>query len=131
MFKTASINAQFLSRTALFSTHASGRGVNLLGWGGNEALTPEQQRDSLLARVNQITALFANNGVRKMNKFDAKRLGREKHELQMQINAIRPKTKTPGIERHVMDILREEMPKAQWDILMTRARSRLQAQEAA
>ncbi len=122
MYKATNQNIHFLARAGSFSTRPSVRGVNLLGWGEDEELTPEQQRDCLVRVVNKLHAQLKSESLTKQER---KELGRQYYEVAKQINELRPKKKTPGVVDYVMDILREEMPRRQFDILMRRALERM------
>jgi hypothetical protein len=65
-----------------------------------------------------------------LTKEQRRQLGREKAEICLQINKLRPKSRTPGIQQHIIDVLREELTKAEFDVLFKKAKKRwLEAQE--
>jgi hypothetical protein len=88
-----------------------------------EELTPEQERENLVAKkkalVNELIKCPKNSPERK-------ELARQVTDVEAQIHAIRPKKKAPGVENYIMDILREDLTKAQFNSLMTRAIKRMQ-----
>lgn len=114
-------NYHWQNRSANYSTHGSRTGRNLLGWEEDEIMTPEQERDCLVARIKQI-----DNELTSLPKKDLKRkdLGKLKFEIQAAITAIRPKMKCKGIEAYVMDVLRDELMPYEWDLLMQKAKAR-------
>ncbi len=128
MSKATQEGAQFFARAGQFSTHASRRGVNLLGWECPEDMTPEQERAALQARAKQLHALLSDKALPKDQR---KALGAELSQIGMRINAIRPKPKNQGVEKYILDILREELTAKQWDILMRRGIARMRAAQAA
>ena len=90
--------------------------------GCTDELTLEQERDnlvSILKRLQEEHKRYPKNSLKR------KYLGKKIHEIQMQINAIRPKLKAKGVEHFIIDILREDMTKAQFSILMDRAARRM------
>jgi hypothetical protein len=114
-------------RIGSFSTHGSRRGTNYLGWGLPEDMSPEDERKCLAAVVKGLTKQITD-GV--LSKEEKKEVGREILMLTTRMNAIRPKAKNTGLDRYVLDILREEMPKRQFQILITRATARMHAAAA-
>lgn len=85
-----------------------------------DELSEEQVRQNLVDKVKKIDDLIQG-----MPKGDErKRLGREKNELCQKINSIRAKKKCPGVEKYVMDILREELSSFQFKRLLHMASER-------
>lgn len=123
MYKSTSQGENFISRAGEFSTHASRSGKNLLGWELPENLEPEQQRDCLVARVKQLHLLVKC----RLSEADRYQVGQELCRLNSMINALRPAKRNPGVETYVIEILREDLPKKQFDILMGRAAARFEA----
>jgi len=120
MSKAVTTNTHWQKRASQFSTHGSRTGVNLLGWEEDESMTPEQERDALRAKLHYIDKklLTMQKGT------ERKKLGRVKHDLQERMNHLRPKTRCNGIEQYVMDVLRDELTKFQFDLLMSKAKRR-------
>ncbi len=92
------------------------------GCASDDSLTCEQKRENLVVSVKKLE--------KKMLLLDKKdperkRLGQEKHEINIQINKLRPKKRTPGIERYVIDILRERLSKFEFDKLFSEAARRM------
>ena len=116
---------QFMKREGSYSTRSSRTGANLLGWEEEEYLSPEQERDCLVAKVKQFHELFAA-----MSKSDPRRkpLADSFNRLNFRINELRPKMKTPGIERYVMEVLRQEFSRYEFDRIIKKAKS-LRAKE--
>lgn len=110
---------QFMERVASYSTVASRRGVNLLGWEEVEDLTPEQERDCIVQAKKRVQSVLQS--LPKKHP-DRKRLGQLQYELDKRINQIRPKMRCKGIENYVMDVLRTELTKFQFDMLMRKAK---------
>lgn len=123
MYKSTANGENFIGRSGSFSTHASRSGKNLLGWEMPENLPLEQQRDCLVARVKQLQIIVKG----KLSQGDKYQIGQEMFRLNCRINELRPAKRNPGVEMFVIDILREEMGKKQFDILMGRADARFQA----
>lgn len=117
MSKATILNSHWQARTGSFSTHASRKGVNLLGWdaGTVEEMTPEQERDALVAKLKKLQSLPPHE--RKLH-------GQELAQLAQRIHELRPKMRCKGIENHVMDVLRERLSKVEWDRLMSEAKRR-------
>jgi len=86
--------------------------------------TDEQRRDNLKAHLFSLRSQL--DSLPKFSK-DRKELGIRIHEIQNEMHAIRPKRRCPGIEKYILDILREEMTKFEWNRLMERARKRMEA----
>jgi hypothetical protein len=116
-------NHNWQTRTANYSTHGSRTGRNNLGWGEEEHLNLEQRRDCLVKKKKKI--------VEKLVKYhkkhpERKRLGKIQHEIEQQINFLRPKLKSgKGIYQFVFDILREKLTKPEFDALFTEANKRM------
>lgn len=91
---------------------------------GDIALTDEQRRDSLKARLEALQLVRLN-----MNKASPrfKETGREIAELCAAISAIRPKKRCPGVEQHFINVVRESVTKAQFNAWMGIAAKRLEA----
>lgn len=119
------LNSQtFLERSANHSTKGSRRGFELLDHGENAlaVLTPEEQRQNLVRRVQQIELLLQS-----MGKKDLRRevLGKEKQGLQNQIHELRPKLKgDKDVGGHFICVARERLPKALYNAIMDEASDR-------
>jgi hypothetical protein len=110
--------SQFIDRSGSFSTRASRNGSSLLGWEEDENLTPEQERDCLKEHLNGVRIKHQNC----TDKKEKKELGRLMADIALRMNKIRPKMRCPGIENYIIDILREDLTVAQFDILMKKAK---------
>lgn len=87
----------------------------------NSELTEEQKRVNLVSRYKSL-----NNKIVLLEKGpERKALGKEIAEVCSQINQIRPKKKSPGVERYVIEILREELTKYQFNRLFDKANKRM------
>ena len=111
--------ARFMQRKSEYSTRASRRGVNLLGWDEDEHLSPQQEREALVAALHaierQLTAMPRKSPERKA-------LGVQKSKLQEQISAIRPKLKGPiGLESYFLEVCKEVLSKATYSRIMDKA----------
>lgn len=121
MSKAEIKNYNWQNRTAQFSTHGSRKGVNLLGWEEVEYMSPEQEREALVARVKFVDAML----LIETNKAAKKEWGKHKHDLCLRINKLRPKTRMPEITNYVMDVLREELSTFQFNLLMKKAKKKM------
>lgn len=86
-------------------------------------LTPEQQRQCLVAKIKAIDAQI----IALPKGENRSELGKIKQEICLQINAIRPKFHgSKDALHHLFDLVKEEMPKLQfmrlWDEANRRAR---------
>lgn len=112
MYKNASDNAQRQARQLWLRD---------LVTDGAVPLTPEQERENLVAHLKAVekTLLDTPKGRRRDE------LGKKKYELQQAISAIRPKLYGPkGVERHFIEVCREELPEAQFKRFMHDASKR-------
>lgn len=126
MSKATHLNHVWQTRTASFSTHGSRKGVNLLGWDGvDEHMTPEQERAALAARAGQLQRIFEAKAYAPKDK---KRLADEFNQITARINYLRPKMRLAGIERFLLDIMRERLSKQEWNAMMQEAKRRLAAE---
>ncbi|OXS89595.1 hypothetical protein PAP18089_01611 [Pandoraea apista] len=121
-------NAHWQARTGSYSTHGSRTGANLLGWdtGTTEQMTPEQERDALVAVVKRVHEKLRD---RTISKQERRTLGQQQFELNKRINAIRPAMKCKGIEPFLLDVFREKLSRAEWDAAMKEAKRRHAAQQ--
>lgn len=117
MYKGANQNAQDAARRLRVSD---------LERGGVE-LSLEEQRASLVAKWKSLHDSIASGAIGDKQR---KRIGKEMHEIQAQISAIRPKKKAPGVENHFIAVVRESVPPAQFRIWMHEAAQRLEAEAA-
>ena len=117
-------NFNWQTRSASYSTHGSRKGTNLLGWGNNEEITSEIRKKSIIARENQII-----KQITKLPKTNKKRieLVKELNELKksrgitFKKGKITKKERGESIRMHLLDVIREEVPKARWAIWMNEA----------
>ena len=123
MSKATTNSETWRSRSACFSTHGSRRGVNLLGWdsGAVEDMTPEQERQALQARARQLHQILADRSLKRAQR---QPYIAEFVAVNARINEIRPYLKTPGIEKFVLDVLRERLSKQEWKALFDEAKRR-------
>lgn len=112
----------YIARTGSYSTHGTKGGVNLLGWDNvPENLTPEQEREALVARVKQITEILATDA---LDGEQRRQLGALQARLCKRINHIRPKIRFRGLEAFFCDVVREELGPAKYRLLMMDAKHR-------
>ncbi len=86
-----------------------------------DTLTLEQKRDnlkSILSVLKQKLDILKLLGKTKGQRRD---LGLEIERVSLEINKLRPKKKAPGVERYIMDVLKEDLNKCQWNALMKKA----------
>lgn len=112
MYKNASNNAQRQARQLWLRD---------LMKDGVVALTPEQERENLVAHLKAVEkSLLETPKGRRRDE-----LGKKKYELQQAISSIRPKMKGPkGVEKHFIEVCREELPEAQFKRFMHDASNR-------
>ncbi len=89
----------------------------------NEELTPEQMRENLVMQMKKLEKLIL---AEPKGSVERKKLGKLKAEINLQINAIRPKKKAPDIQQAFMDICRERMSKLEFEKIMNLAIDRLE-----
>ena len=75
---------QFMDRVASFSTRASRRGVNLLGWEVDESLSLEQQHQCLKDRLKYLKLIHQN-----LQGEDKKICGQQQARICKEINKVR------------------------------------------
>ena len=126
MYKRTMSSQQFFAREAMHSTEGSRRGYSLLDHGENPVgvLTPEEQRDSLIAKIKaletQIIALPKGDPMRRA-------LGQTKFQLQAKVHEIRPKLKGGRTTAdHFISVARERLSFALYNAIMTEASRRAQ-----
>jgi hypothetical protein len=127
MYQKTLKSQTFMQRVASHSTKGSRRGFGLLDHGESplSVLKPEDQRENLVRRVQQIDLLLMS-----MSKKDLRRpaLVKEKCSLQNQINEIRPKLKgSKETAGHFISVARERLPKALYQAIMDEASRRASA----
>jgi hypothetical protein len=88
-----------------------------------ETLTTEQQRDC----VKSILFSVIEDRKTEKNKWRYDALGKEISELNKKINEIRPKKKSPNIERFFIDAARETLTKDLFNLVMYKANKMLEA----
>lgn len=126
MSLTNTTKSQFMKREASFSTRGSRRGGNLLGWEVDEKLNNEEKRDCLVQHVKQLqeqVKLYPKGSE------ERKALGQKLKEVNDQINQIRPARKTPGIEKYVIDVLRDRCSRVEFNRIFNEARIRMEADQ--
>lgn len=118
MYKIASDNAQ--------------RAVSRIGiQSGDQGLTPEQERESLVAVWKQIEAELVE--IPKHPRFADKRKAviARKREIEAAMHAIRPKFKGPtSAAQMFVELCRETMPPGQFKALMSAAIARFDAAQS-
>lgn len=125
MSKLTHQNHAWRTRSASYSTHGSRNGVNLLGWTGEEHMTPEQERSALAARAKQLQKIFTNKTYK---RYEKEQLVQEYQTITKRINELRPKLRTPGIEQYVFQVLQETLTKTEYDRLINEAKRRYAAE---
>ena len=90
---------------------------------GTEIQSDEDRRRNLVRVVQSIDRQL--EGV--LDKKKRKELGRRKNELTQEISAIRPKRKAPNAAQHFIDAAREVLPRATFQLVMSRAAERSRA----
>jgi len=109
---------EFMARESSYSTRGSRNGKNLLGWEEDEDMSQEQTRQSLIAAkqkmVEEIILLPKSHPRRKA-------LGKEYHEIELEILRLRPTKKSPPLGEYVVDIIKTRMTKHQWVLLLKEA----------
>ena len=94
---------------------------------GEQELTDEQRRDSLKARVRAIETELA---ILPKKSAYRRQLCLEKNETIEQMRAIRPKKSARGVAPYFIDVIRESVTKAQFNIYMATAVARMEAERA-
>lgn len=127
MNKNTANAQQFIGRVGNASTKPSARGVNLLGWGEAERLTPDQQRGALLAAVLNMQAKLEG-----ASKAERKEIGQKICAMNLEIAALKPKPRFDGtaLQQHILDIVKEKTPRLTWQRYVKEAQQRLEAAEA-
>ena len=92
-----------------------------------DSLTDTQIRDNLVAKIKKVDEEIRLSPRKSKRREE---LGKLKHELQNQIREIRPKKRFHGVEKYVMDILKKELPKFEFDRLIDRAEKLKKLDEA-
>ena len=120
MSKNLTRGTNWNARVSEYSTRSARNGANLLGWdkGREEYLTAEQERAALVAKVKRLDEALACRQTEEHRRI----LGREKFDLQNRINYLRPKMQCKGIENYIIDVLRRDMSKPQFDRIMQEAK---------
>ncbi len=91
--------------------------------GCTDDYTDEQRIENLQARWKRLESeLETFQKGHSQRKF----LGHRMQEVQIEINKIRPRRKFTGIEKHVMDILREDLTTYAFSSLIKKAIKRLE-----
>jgi hypothetical protein len=123
MSLTNTTKTQFKNREASYSTRASRRGGNLLGWEEDESLSDEARRVCLVLVAKQL-----QEQIRIFDKgsHERKLMGQKLAEVNGKINEIRPARKTPGIEPYVIDVLRDRLTRTEFDRIFKEARIRME-----
>jgi hypothetical protein len=119
VYKATADARQFQRRDGNHSTKGTSRGVNLLGWEQPEHLSPEQQRRAMAARVSQINEFLRAN--KDVPKWRREALGAEQKGLEERMRAIRPTRRAPDVRQHFIDVARERLTLAEFNIWMGEA----------
>lgn len=130
MNKNTANAQQFIGRVGNASTKPSARGVNLLGWGEAEVLTDEQRIECLRARWKQLDASLKAPGVTKAQK---KVIGADLFEVctaLAEFKKLRPK-KVDGLGDYILKVVRESVPRLEWERYVKEARKRHEAAQVA
>lgn len=94
------------------------------GCASDDTLSNEQERENL---VSQVKILQADILTHKKGSAARRAIGAILLTTNQQINELRPAKKNPGIERYILDILREDLSKFEFDRLQGRAAERMKA----
>jgi len=123
MSKALTKNACWLSRSCGYSTHGSKRGVVLLGWEEKEWLSPEQERKALAAYIKRIEAVLSSAELlpgQRVAACAAKRVAEERmHKIRPQLRKV-----FVGLSSFIIEVLKEQIPKAQYEAAVAEARRR-------
>lgn len=90
----------------------------MLGWEEDENLSPEEERDCVVAfykKVHDEIILLPKNSQKR------KELGQLQAQIQKRLNELRPKKKCPGVERYFIDAVRNSVTKFQFSKYMEKA----------
>lgn len=101
----------FMTRTGSFATRGNRRGVTLFSGAFEESLTPEQEREALVARFKQVKATLEQMDKKHPAR---KKLGALQHQLGQQINALRPSDKCPGMSALLVEVSRNKLNRVQF-----------------
>ena len=95
--------------------------------GDDLQFTPEQMRQNLVEAKKRVAEELATLPKRHPRR---RELGLKQHELDMQINAIRPKRRAPsGVESHFISVAKEKLTQFQYRQIMDEAVRRAEAGE--
>ncbi|MBN3848642.1 hypothetical protein G3N58_17695 [Paraburkholderia sp. Ac-20342] len=131
MSKAITLNSAWQSRSASFSTHASRKGVNLLGWDCeiDESMTDEQKREALGAHRKYLETVLARFRV-SGNRDGIRLIGQKIAQTNAQINAIRPCRHDRDLSHYIVDILKSRVTKSEWQRIGAEARLLKDREEA-
>lgn len=121
MYKATQDADHLQRRAGSFSTVASPRGVNLLGWEEPENLSPEERRKCLGRRVGQIQLFLEAHGKTLEGKAKWKLIS-EMHKLIAKMRKIEVKKHPKDLPHHFVEVARSRLTKAEFDIWMNEAR---------
>lgn len=120
MSKALTHETHYRDRTGSHATKGSKRGVNLLDWDGmtEEWLEAAQEREALVARAKQLHDLFSSPEGRRMPLDQRRVLTTQFNAINAKISALRPRmstlTRGKGIQTHIVEVLKERLPKWQF-----------------
>lgn len=143
MYKSTARGEQFLTRTGSESTKGSRKGFGLLGGGEDEVLTPEQQRNALVAVLASLRPrlTFLNDELKAKRswkvyqslKEQRDELVRQQMEIQGRLAEVNQLCKgryaRQDLGHFIIDVVRERMTKPEWEIVMREAKRRYDEQE--
>jgi hypothetical protein len=133
----------FVTRSGSFSTHASRKGVNLLGWEEPEAISLTEERECTKARVAQLESQLKQMKAQEyaVRTFDEqiefentreaikKRLTTLTHRLRF-INAdLKKEAAKQDLSSCILKIMKARMTKPQWEQLVREATQLYESQE--
>ncbi len=125
MSKAMTHQEHFRHRAASYSTRGARTGVNLLGWEAPEYMTPEQQREAIVARVKAIEAFLRESD---MKPSERRPYGQEVARLCAMIREIRPKLQFPrGLSQYIADVVKEQVSRPHWHRIVHEASRRMDA----
>lgn len=142
MSKNQAQGEAFVARAGSFSTHGSRTGVNLLGWGENETLTPAQQHDALRLSLKQwgdalvaMKAKLADSTISRQEYLVLKDRQREVKArvtaLIIELRRIKPLISTgpkyTELSEYLIAMFKESVTKPRWEAIVKEAQRRFVA----
>lgn len=119
-------------REGSFSTVASARGVNLLGWEEPEILSPYEERRALGRRVGQIQLFLAAH--KDLDGKEKWKLVKEMTKLVEQMRKLKPSLRRASREnvlQQFMEVARGRLTKPEFSAWLSEAQRRVKAANVA